>query len=109
MRPTDFEKAPPALHFAREWGDRVLIMQASGAFYGQKRRVRPVQYRRPANQCQLSTANTYETTLIRRIILTLLGSAAAMSILNSCHTAEGIGEDVQHAGRGIERAAHRAH
>lgn len=44
-----------------------------------------------------------------RLIITLLGAIAAMSFLNSCHTAEGLGEDVQHAGRGIERAAHKAH
>ena len=47
--------------------------------------------------------------LSSRLIITVLGAVAAMSFLNSCHTAEGIGEDVQHAGRGIERAAHRAH
>ena len=43
-----------------------------------------------------------------RLLLAACGSAALFS-LTSCHTAEGIGEDIQHAGRGIERAADRAH
>lgn len=43
-----------------------------------------------------------------RLFLAACASGALLS-LTSCHTAEGIGEDIQHAGRGIERTAHRAH
>ncbi|HEX2747149.1 MAG TPA: entericidin A [Verrucomicrobiales bacterium] len=44
-----------------------------------------------------------------RAALILLASALASSSLSSCNTARGIGTDVRSAGRGIERAADRAH
>jgi predicted small secreted protein len=43
-----------------------------------------------------------------RHIIIVLGAAAAVSFLNSCHTAAGLGADVQDAGRGIERSVNRA-
>lgn len=43
-----------------------------------------------------------------RLLLAACASGALFS-LTSCHTAAGFGSDVQHAGRGINRVANRAH
>jgi predicted small secreted protein len=43
-----------------------------------------------------------------RLIAAALIAVAAVVSLSSCHTAEGLGEDMEHAGRGIERAVERA-
>ena len=42
-----------------------------------------------------------------RLVLSVL-ALAGFGSLTACHTAAGLGEDVQDAGRGIERAVDRA-
>jgi predicted small secreted protein len=43
-----------------------------------------------------------------RLVIAVLGTAAAVSLLSSCHTAAGLGQDMQDAGRGMERSVNRA-
>src|SRR4051794_37132206 len=79
--------------------------RSSSSPNGDRHRVHPNQ--NPTVSCRVRRKEAASMQRKLAAILTLLALAATAPLLTACYTTQGAGQDLQAAGRGLERSADR--